>query len=186
VTPRKVILVGGGTRSGKSAYALTLARRLGKRRLFLATGQAKDGEMKDRIERHRRARGDDFETIEEPLAVAETIARFADHEVVVVDCLTFWLANLLLDGNTEDQVRKRVEELAAVLSVRSAHAVLVTSEVGLGVVPDSTLGRVFRDVAGLAHQCFSRLADEVYFGVLGTMLRIKPSLASVNAEEPSP
>jgi adenosylcobinamide kinase/adenosylcobinamide-phosphate guanylyltransferase len=183
VSTKKVILVGGGTRSGKSAFALALARRLGRRRLFLATGRAGDDEMRGRIERHRQARGDDFETIEEPMAVAATLARCASQDVVVVDCLTFWLANLLLEGQGEHQIVAQVEELAAVLSSRSMHAVLVTSEVGLGVVPETALGRVFRDLAGLAHQRFGRLADEIYFGILGTMLRIKPSLGVVSAEE---
>jgi adenosylcobinamide kinase/adenosylcobinamide-phosphate guanylyltransferase len=183
VTSNKIILVGGGTRSGKSTFALALARRLGEHRLFLATARPGDAEMRARIERHRQTRGDDFETIEEPLAVADTIARLSDRDVVVVDCLTLWLANLLLEEKSEEEILAKIEELAAILESRATQAVLVTNEVGLGIVPETALGRVFRDLAGLAHQRFSRLADEVYFGALGIMLRIKPAVAFVNAED---
>jgi adenosylcobinamide kinase/adenosylcobinamide-phosphate guanylyltransferase len=174
VKQHQLILVGGGARSGKSDLALALARRLGRRRLFLATARAGDDEMRDRIDRHRLTRGDDFRTLEEPLAVPEVLRRAADDDVVVLDCLTLWLANLLLEGCEPEAVLRRVDDLADVLRHRPAHAVLVTSEVGLGLVPETPLGRTFRDVAGLAHQRLAALADEVYFGALGLMLRLKP------------
>ncbi len=180
---KRIVFIGGGTRSGKSAFALALARRLGRRRLFLATAQASDDEMCERIARHRRERGDDFQTIEEPLAVAQAIERHADREVVLLDCLTLWLSNLLLQGNDTQAILQRVEELTAVLARRSLHAVVVSNEVGLGIVPETPLGRTFRDVAGLAHQRISAAADEVYFAVLGTMLRIKPSPGFVDPAE---
>jgi adenosylcobinamide kinase/adenosylcobinamide-phosphate guanylyltransferase len=174
MTQQRIILVGGGVRSGKSDLALALARRLGTRRLFLATAQTGDDEMRERILRHRLTRGDDFRTLEEPLAVPEVLRQTADDDVVVIDCLTLWLSNLLLDGREPAAVLRRVEELAGVLRERSAHAVVVTNEVGLGLVPETALGRTFRDVAGLAHQCLADAADEVYFGALGVMLRVKP------------
>jgi adenosylcobinamide kinase/adenosylcobinamide-phosphate guanylyltransferase len=174
VSQHHLILVGGGARSGKSDLALALARRLGRRRLFLATARAGDDEMRERIGQHRRTRGDDFRTLEEPLAVPEVLRQTSDDDVVVVDCLTLWLTNLLLDGLEPDAVQRRVEELADVLRHRPAHAVVVTSEVGLGLVPETPLGRTFRDVAGRAHQRLAAAADEVYFGALGLMLRLKP------------
>ena len=174
-TPKQIILIGGGTRSGKSAFALATARRLGRRRLFLATAQPGDEEMRARIQRHRETRGEDFQTVEEPLAVAEVFRDVAGHEVVVLDCLTLWLTNLLLAGKDPEAVLREVEELAGILGRRRAHAVIVTNEVGLGLVPETPLGRTFRDVAGLAHQRLAELADEVYFGVLGVMLRLKPA-----------
>ena len=130
--------------------------------------------MHARIRRHREARGADFQTLEEPLAVAEVFRRAEGHDVVVLDCLTLWLANLLLAGNDAGAVSRYVEELADALDRRMVHTVIVTSEVGLGLVPETPLGRTFRDVAGLAHQRVAGLADEVYFGVLGVMLRLKP------------
>jgi adenosylcobinamide kinase/adenosylcobinamide-phosphate guanylyltransferase len=182
VTPHRVILVGGGARSGKSDLALALARRLGPRRLFLATAQPGDDEMRDRISRHRRTRGDDFRTLEEPLAVPEVLREAVGHDVVVIDCLTLWLANLLYDGRGPDAVLRHVEELADVLSGRRMHAIVVSNEVGLGLVPETPLGRTFRDVAGLAHQRLAALADEVYFGALGLMLRLKPGPVLAAAE----
>ena len=172
---RRIILIGGGSRCGKSACALATARRLGSRRLFLATAQPGDDEMRARILLHRETRGDDFQTLEEPLAVAEILRDVKEHDVVVLDCLTLWLANLLLAGKDPETILNEVAELAGVLDRRLLHAVIVTNEVGLGLVPETPLGRTFRDVAGLAHQRLAQLADEVYFGVLGIMLRLKPA-----------
>ncbi len=180
---QQLILVGGGTRSGKSSFSLALARRLGTRRLFVATGQPGDDEMQQRIAHHRRTRGNDFHTLEEPLAVAGAISRVGPYDVVVLDCLTLWLANLLLEGKGPDTVQQHVEELVAVLRKHAKHAVIVTNEVGMGIVPETPLGRLFRDVAGSAHQHLSRAADEVYLAVLGTVLRIKPTLAFAGVGE---
>jgi len=174
--PRQIILIGGGVRCGKSDFALSLARRLGPRRLFLATAQAGDDEMAERIRRHRQNRGDDFMTIEEPLAIPDAILRHADFDVLVLDCLTLWLSNLLLHGSGEDQVLQHVDDLLAVLAKRTGHAVIITNEVGMGIVPESALARRFRDVAGLAHRRISEAADEVYLAVLGTIVPIKSRL----------
>src|SRR4051794_37019167 len=160
VTRGQVILVGGGTRSGKSDFALARARRLGRRRLFVATAQAGDAEMAERIRLHRDTRGADFDTLEEPLALPEAIGQTTGRDVILVDCLTLWLANLLLQNQGTDEVLGRVGDLAAALRRQPAHAVVVTSEVGLGLVPETPLGRTFRDVAGLAHQRLAAVADE--------------------------
>jgi adenosylcobinamide kinase / adenosylcobinamide-phosphate guanylyltransferase len=176
VKPPQIILVGGGTRSGKSAFALAKARSLGSRRLFVATAQPGDDEMRERIRHHRSTRGDDFSTVEEPIAVVDVMRQIQSQDVVVIDCVTLWLTNLLLRGEvySPDVVLRQVEELARVLERRAVHAVIVTSEVGLGLVPETSLGRIFRDLAGTVHQRLAGLADEVYFGVLGVMLRLKP------------
>ncbi len=171
----QIILVGGGARSGKSDFALATARRLGARRLFIATAEPGDDEMRTRIRRHREERGVDFDTIEEPLAIPAALRQRGDHDVIVLDCLTFWLANLLLRGDDAAAVARQVDELADALDRRLAHAVIVSSEVGLGLVPETPLGRTFRDVAGRAHQRLAARADEVYFGALGVMLRLKPA-----------
>lgn len=177
----KLILIGGGVRSGKSDFALSLARRLGQRRLFLATAQAGDDEMAERIRRHRQIRGDDFVTIEEPLAIPDAVRRHADFDVLVLDCLTLWFSNLLGQGFNQERVLQHVDDLLAVLARQTGHAVIITNEVGMGIVPESALGRLFRDVAGLAHQRISQAADEVYLAVLGTILRIKPAHAIINS-----
>lgn len=170
----RVVLVGGGVRSGKSAFAVSLARLLGARRVFVATAEALDDEMRARVAAHRRARGEAFRTVEEPLDVPAALRVLRDVDVVVIDCLTLWLSNLLLRGDSIERILARVEDLAGVLDRRTFHAIVVTNEVGMGIVPDTPLGRAFRDVSGLAHQQFTRRADEVYFAVLGTLLRIKP------------
>lgn len=171
----RLLLVGGGVRSGKSSFALRRAMALGERRVFVATAQALDDEMRDRITRHQGERADSFVTIEEPLAVPERLAALGDVDVVLIDCLTLWLSNLLLSGDDERAVAVAVARLAEVLAARRFHAVLVTNEVGMGIVPESALGRLFRDVAGRAHQQLAALADEVYFAALGLVLKLKPS-----------
>ena len=177
----QIILVGGGVRSGKSRFALNLARRFGNRKVFLATAEARDQEMAERIAYHRRRRGDEFETIEEPLAIASALAR-VHADVVVVDCVTIWLANLLLRGDGAEKIVDQVDGLIAALRELPMHAVLVTNEVGMGIVPDHPLGRAFRDIAGAAHQRFSRESDQLYFAVLGTILRLKPGPVEVCSE----
>ena len=179
MTPRN-ILIGGGVRSGKSDFALRLARRLGPRRVFVATAQAFDDEMRLRIAEHRRTRGPDFETHEEPLALPATLRSLAG-DVVVVDCLTLWLSNLLLRDETSTAVLAAVDELVAVLRDRRRSVILVTNEVGMGIVPETPLGRRFRDLAGIAHQRLARVADDVYFAALGIMLRLKPTVGSADA-----
>jgi adenosylcobinamide kinase / adenosylcobinamide-phosphate guanylyltransferase len=175
---QRLILIGGGCRSGKSRFALHLARQAGPRRVFLATGQAFDDEMRSRIDAHRSSRGNDFTTIEEPLAVPEVVRNLA-YDVLVLDCLTLWLSNLLLAGHSVDDIAMCVDDLVAGIHEGTGTAIVVTNEVGMGIVPETKLGRVFRDVAGAAHQRLSQAADEVHFAVLGTLLRIKPTLASM-------
>ena len=177
----RIVLVGGGARSGKSAFALALARTLGSRRAFVATAQAFDGEMRARIAHHVRTRGDDFDTIEEPLDVPAKLRELSGFDVVVVDCLTLWLSNLLLSDAFEGEVLKRVDALAQVLERRAFHTILVTNEVGMGVVPESALGRAFRDLAGLAHQRLSGIADDIYLAALGVVLRLRPQPVSLEA-----
>lgn len=175
MTGNRVILVGGGVRCGKSAFALTRARSLGARRAFVATAQAFDTEMKDRIALHRRERGGDFQTIEESIALPASLDALRDVDVVVVDCVTLWLSNLLLRDEPSRQILQRVDELTEVLYRRAFHAVVVTNEVGMGVVPETPLGRAFRDLCGLAHQRLARRADEIHLAILGAVLRIKPA-----------
>ena len=169
-----LVLIGGGVRSGKSSFALRLARTLGERRLYVATAEARDDEMADRIRRHVQERGPDFRTLEAPLQVVEGIDAARETDVVIVDCLTLWLSNLLLRGDGEESILGQVEGLMATLRGKPFHAILITNEVGMGVVPESALGRAFRDLCGRAHQAIAARADEIYFGALGTLIRLKP------------
>jgi len=175
--PGRVILVGGGARSGKSRFALEYARKLGPRRLFVATAQAFDAEMRERIQRHQDERGADFTTVEEPLKLAQLLGQLQDAQdvdVVVVDCLTLWLSNLVMQETSVERIENHVAEMVTTLKTRRQHVVLVSNEVGLGIVPESALGRIFRDVAGRTHQRLAAEADEVYFAAMGLVLRLVP------------
>ncbi len=165
-----IVLIGGGARSGKSRHALKLARQYGSRLAFIATAQAGDGEMRDRIARHRQERGPEFTTFEEPLCVAARIAaedgRF---DAFVVDCLTLWLSNFIEAGPAEDEIDKLI---AAAAAARSP-VLLVTNETGCGIVPENALARQFRDLAGRMNQRAAEAADEVYWMVFGIPLKVK-------------
>ncbi len=183
----KLILVGGGARSGKSRFALGLAETLGKRRRFVATAEALDDEMSRRIAQHRSERGARYDTVEEPVRLAETLddcAADGQADVVLVDCLTLWVSNLLVRGIVTGDLEAHFDRLDAAVARRRAHLVLVTNEVGMGLVPETPLGRAFRDAVGRLHQRLSASADEIYFAALGTVLRLRPApveLASVPA-----
>jgi adenosylcobinamide kinase/adenosylcobinamide-phosphate guanylyltransferase len=165
-----IVLIGGGARSGKSRHALKLARQYGGRLAFIATAQDRDGEMRERIERHRKERGPEFTTFEEPVCVAERIAaengRF---DAVVVDCLTLWLSNVMLAGPAEGEIDKLIATAAGARSP----VLLVTNEVGCGIVPENALARQFRDLAGRVNQRAAEAADEVYWMVFGLPLKVK-------------
>jgi adenosylcobinamide kinase/adenosylcobinamide-phosphate guanylyltransferase len=131
--------------------------------------------MAERIARHVRERGSDYRTIEAPLDVVDRLEELGDTDVVVLDCLTLWLSNLLLRGDAEEAILAQVDRLIAALLKKAFTSIIVTNEVGMGIVPETSLGRMFRDVSGRAHQALARSADEVYFGVLGIMLRLRPA-----------
>jgi adenosylcobinamide kinase/adenosylcobinamide-phosphate guanylyltransferase len=187
MTRPRLIVVGGGVRSGKSAFALDLARGLGSRRAFVATAQAFDREMRERIERHVSERGGEFETYEEPRELSALLERL-QADVVVVDCLTLWLSNLLLrePQPTAGAIEREIDALADALSRRTGHVILVTNEVGMGVVPESALGRSFRDLAGRTHQRVCANADQIYFAALGCMLRLRPEPVALVPSIPLP
>lgn len=163
-------------RSGKSAFALSRAAELGARRAFIATAEPFDDEMRERAVRHRAERGAAFRTIEAPRELVPALREAGrESDVVVIDCLTLWLSNLLLDGLDRAAVATRVAELAYELEQTRSHVVIVSNEVGLGIVPEAALARAFRDVSGAAHQALGRVVDELYFAVMGQLLRLRPA-----------
>jgi adenosylcobinamide kinase/adenosylcobinamide-phosphate guanylyltransferase len=166
------VLVLGGARSGKTAFAERLAMGAGVRPVYLATAEALDSEMRERVESHRRQREGRFATVEEPLALARAIDdAAAKHDVILVDCLTLWITNLLGAGR---DVAEAVEQLATTLTrIESARVILVSNEVGLGIVPDNALARTFRDLAGSTHQRLAEICDDVYFVVAGLPMTFK-------------
>jgi adenosylcobinamide kinase/adenosylcobinamide-phosphate guanylyltransferase len=166
-------LVLGGARSGKSAFAQKAAETaVGVGRpVLIATGQAFDDEMADRIARHRADRGESWITVEAPLALPAAIAALPADAATVVDCLTLWLSNLLM---AERDIEAAATELVAAAAACPARLWLVSNEVGLGLVPETPLGRRFRDEAGRLHQRLAATVDEVYFVAAGLPLRLKP------------
>lgn len=181
-----IALVGGGTRSGKSAFALQLARTRGERRVFLATAQAFDNEMRDRIAAHERERGGEFETCEEPRELVRALRALREPDVIVIDCVTLWLSNLLLAGEPAASIRAHIAALCDQLQTQRCACVLVTNEVGMGVVPESALGRAFRDIAGHANQRLAAIAGELYWAMLGSILQIRPEPIRVHTPWSTP
>lgn len=167
----KSLLVLGGARSGKSRHAQAMAEATGGDLVFIATAQAFDGEMTDRIARHRADRDARWRTVEAPLALAEAIdAADRPGATVLVDCLTLWASNLVLAEADTDAAAAR---LVATLEQVRAPIVLVSNEVGFGIVPDNALARRFRDVAGLLNQRVAAVVSEVDFVIAGLPQRLK-------------
>ncbi|MBV9286451.1 MAG: bifunctional adenosylcobinamide kinase/adenosylcobinamide-phosphate guanylyltransferase [Hyphomicrobiales bacterium] len=167
------VLVLGGARSGKSAYAQSLVEAAGSERLYLATAEAGDAEMAARIARHRADRAKGWTTLEEPLALAETLAAEArPARAVMVDCLTLWLSNLMLAGR---EVEGEVARLAGALRDLGGPVVLVSNEVGLGVVPDNALARAFRDAQGRLNREIALGCEAVVLVAAGLPTLIKPA-----------
>ena len=168
------VLVVGGARSGKSAYALGRAGSWPGRLVYLATAEAKDDETRERVKRHRRQRRSPrWETVEEPLTVVWTLKEI-DERVggVVLDCTTLWVANALLAGNREE-LESQVEELVEQIPRFSFHFLAVGNEVGLGPLPDSVASRQFRDVLGWVNQRLAAACEEVVFMAAGIPMKIK-------------
>jgi adenosylcobinamide kinase / adenosylcobinamide-phosphate guanylyltransferase len=168
-------LILGGARSGKSRYGLGLAAQCPAPRLFVATCEPRDAEMEARIDAHQRERGSDWTTREVPLDLAATLrAAQNDFGVILVDCLTMWVSNLLLQKDAPPgKLRTNFEDLEETLATTSTPTILISNEVGLGIVPDNALAREFRDQAGWLHQRLAQLADLVVLVVAGVPLLIK-------------
>ena len=169
----RLILVLGGAASGKSHAALDLAG-LGGPKAFVATGQALDREMQARIERHQASRSSDWETAEVPLDIAKwLIERGHKYHVVVLDCLTLWLSNLRGRRLNDLAVSEATAELLRAIRTTRARVVIVSNELGLGLVPATKPVRAFRDLAGRVNQQVAAEADEVYLTISGLPLRLK-------------
>jgi adenosylcobinamide kinase/adenosylcobinamide-phosphate guanylyltransferase len=174
---KELVLVLGGVRSGKSNFAQELAKSKGGNVLFVATAQAGDPDMADRIARHKASRPKDWRTVEEPLELASVLEGEASSaDTVIVDCLTVWLSNMLLreDGTQEDEVMEQVNGLANAYEKGAASYILVSGEVGMGVVPAYPVARLFRDIHGRMNQRLARKADKVFMTVAGIPVELKP------------
>lgn len=167
----KTILITGGARSGKSAIAERQVLSLGPRAVYIATAEVRDSEMADRVAAHRARRGPEWTTLSAPLDLCAALRDSDGRGPRLVDCLTLWLTNLMLGDH---DWRAAGDELAALLPQQTDPVVLVTNEVGAGIVPENALARQFRDAAGLLNQQIAAVADDVYLAVAGLPMKVKP------------
>ncbi len=181
---KELILILGGARSGKSALAERLARQR-ERVLFAATAEALDADMERRIAVHRSQRPSAWRTLEEPLDPASAIQEAVDgYEICLLDCLTLWVSNLMLSmegcPEAERDILSAVERLLEVYERSSATWIVVSNEVGLGIVPSSPLGRLYRDILGRVNQAVAARADRVYLTVAGLSIDVKSSAVHIS------
>ena len=174
----RIVFITGGARSGKSGFAEQMAAGFGAPLCYLATAQALDGEMDQRISRHQQRRGDAWQTIEEPLRLAHALeANDGIFKAILLDCLTLWLSNLLLyeemGEETEPRIMSEVHRLATTLQGMTTPIIIVSNEVGMGIVPENTLARMFRDIAGQTNQMVAAAADEAWLVASGIPLKLK-------------
>ncbi|MBI1912863.1 MAG: bifunctional adenosylcobinamide kinase/adenosylcobinamide-phosphate guanylyltransferase [Deltaproteobacteria bacterium] len=168
----KTFFIIGGARSGKSAFALTLADGMEGTKTYIATAQAYDAEMEERIRNHKDERSEQWHTFEEPLEVAATIKK-AGSGVALVDCVTLWLTNLMGADLKDSEIISKAADLSSACRQSAANIVIVSNEVGQGIVPDNPLARRFRDLSGKVNQLLAESADEVYFVAAGIPLKMK-------------
>ncbi len=176
MTTRKLTFILGGARSGKSAFAQQLAESRDTEVLFVATAEAGDEDMAARIARHQAERPVHWRTLEAPLAVAQALTTVAPAPVVVLDCVTLWVTNLLLKPNADwAMVEAELVQLLAWYHSQSSELIVVSNEVGLGIIPADTVSRTFREWLGWCNQRLAAQADTVYLMVAGLPVAIKRS-----------
>ena len=174
----KIVLVVGGVRSGKSRYAQELAMR-GQRVAFLATAEARDDDMRQRIARHREERPESWTTFETPVDLEQAVTECGrQYDTLLIDCLTLWVSNLMEHERDHERVLARAERLAQALREMPCSVILVSNEVGSGIVPESELGRSYRDLLGFTNQRVAAAADEVILLVAGCPLIVKQPMGA--------
>ena len=171
---KRMIYITGGCRSGKSRYALHYANQHFSKKLFLATCEVLDEEMARRVENHKKVRGPEWQTIEEPLEIIKKIKEFGmDGGVILIDCLTLWLYNLLMKWDNDLKIIDETEKLIEMIKQSPSSVILVSNEVGMGIVPADPLSRRYRDLLGTMNQRIAEALDTVIFMVSGIPIFLK-------------
>jgi len=171
---KKMIFITGGCRSGKSGFALDYANQHFSKKLFLATCEVLDEELGRRVAQHKKMRGPEWQTIEEPVEIVERIKEDqSERSVMVLDCLTLWFSNLLMRGDDDQKIMDEVDRLIEAVRQCSHSLIVVSNEVGMGIVPADPLGRRFRDLSGMANQKLARAMETVVFMVSGIPVFLK-------------
>lgn len=170
----KITFILGGARSGKSSYAVELAKRFNKKTAFIATCLPLDAEMRKRIELHRKKRPSHWQTFEETKDISSLLKKMGStYSVVIIDCLTLLISNLLLEGLDDYTIEDRINKILKTLKSQKCKSIIVSNEVGLGIVPGNHMTRRFRDLAGKINQSVANEASEVFFMVSGLPSKIK-------------
>jgi adenosylcobinamide kinase/adenosylcobinamide-phosphate guanylyltransferase len=178
---KKITLITGGIRSGKSRYALSSVQKMNGQKIFIATAEPLDESMSVRIKNHQQERGDEFTTVEEPVYLARAISAVSQNEVILIDCLTLWVNNLFYYFKKDSgKIREQFDLFLDVLVHHPGRIVIVTNEVGLGVIPENELTRTFIDELGSLNQRVAQLSNEVIMMIAGLPQFIK----GVNSHEP--
>jgi len=172
---KSIQLILGGCRSGKSRYALNHANKQWKgKKYFIATCEALDHEMQQRIDCHKKERGPDWQTIECPIDIDQAIAQCAHQQSgILLDCITLWISNMMCKELTETQIKNQIISLTKTLSLIECSINIVSNEVGLGIVPENLMARQYRDIVGFANQQIAAVANQVILMVAGIPLSIK-------------
>ena len=170
---KKIVFITGSVRSGKSDFAVKLAKQWGKDVIFLATCKPADNEMRKRVKKHKKSRPGEWKVIEENIDISSVIKNTKKDKLVIIDCITLWVSSLLLSGLKEKKIIEKINEFTDTLKKTKLPLVIVSNEVGWGIVPDNEISRIFRDIIGIAHQKISKVSQEVYLLVSGIALKIK-------------
>ena len=171
---KKIIFITGGARSGKSRFALDFANQHFSKKLYLATSEVLDEEMAQRVEEHKKMRGPEWKTVEEPIEIVDKIHEYGDQvEVVLLDCITLWLSNLLMKGNDDLKIQDGINSFTEMMRQTPTSLIVVSNEVGMGIVPADLLSRRFRDLSGMANQRIAQAAETVIFMVSGIPIFLK-------------
>jgi adenosylcobinamide kinase/adenosylcobinamide-phosphate guanylyltransferase len=171
---KRFILVSGGAKSGKSNFAVKLAQELGEEVVFLATCNPQDEEMRRKVALHQKSRPSHWKTIEKERNVTRVLSSLENScQVVIIDCLTILISNLVLAGKKDEEIKDEIKKMAKAAFSTGYNVIIVTNEVGGGIVPENELGRRFRDLCGIANQIVAGYAKEVYLLVSGIPLKIK-------------
>ena len=171
---KKKILITGGCRSGKSRFALDYANQHYSKKLYLATCEVLDEEMAQRVENHKKMRGPEWQTVEEPIEIVDIIGQYEDGvEVILLDCITLWLSNLLIKGDTDLKIIDEINRFVEMIKQTSTSLIMVSNEVGMGIVPADPLSRRFRDLSGIVNQKIAEVADTVIYIVSGIPMFLK-------------
>jgi adenosylcobinamide kinase / adenosylcobinamide-phosphate guanylyltransferase len=182
--PLTVLL--GGARSGKSSLAVELGRRHGGPVTFIATAPPIDTAMEERIEHHRRERPASWGTVEEPIELYDALAATRDDALVIVDCLTLWVSNLMYAGRSDGDVHDRASAASALAASREAPVVVISNEVGMGIHPETALGRRYRDLLGRVNQHWTTAADTSLVLVAGRAIPLSDPWQHLDRERSSP